>query len=255
MGRKKKQETPHQVDLWGNPIEVTTPKPKTGTELIPAEFENQRVRIVVRDGQDWWVAADVCRVLGISNARDAIARLDEDEKTTVANPDGGGHAHTLNLVNQFGLFTLILTSRKPDAKRFKRWVTHEVLPAIRKYGTYSVQPKSRVKKMAKKLGCDESIQSSPSASSTTTAGARSSMSSSVRSPTRTDDQGGAMRPKKAPKTSPVRLTEEAVRWARIASGYTGESMTEYVSRIAVERGRQDSDQYHDKLFPVTGDRA
>jgi prophage antirepressor-like protein len=81
----------------------------------------------------------VCRVLGIGNARDAVSSLDDDEKFTVANTDGkfGPYGHTFNLINESGLYALVFRSRKPEAKQFRKWVTSEVLPSIRKYGYYA----------------------------------------------------------------------------------------------------------------------
>lgn len=95
-------------------------------------------------GNPWFVAADVCGALDIRNTSDAVARLDEDEKrvTTLGTNEGlqtqGLGPQTLNVINESGLYSLILTSRKEEAKRFKRWVTHEVLPSIRKTGSYSL---------------------------------------------------------------------------------------------------------------------
>lgn len=95
-------------------------------------------RIIDRDGEPWFVLADVCAELEISNIGNASARLDEDEKGSIRNPDvtsTGGNPN-LTVINESGLYSLILTSRKPDAKRFKKWVTSEVLPSIRKTGQY-----------------------------------------------------------------------------------------------------------------------
>lgn len=89
------------------------------------------------DGQPWFVAADVCAALDIANSRDAVSRLDADEKG-VANTDTPGGLQRVGVVNESGLYSLILTSRKPQAHAFKRWVTHEVLPAIRQTGGYMV---------------------------------------------------------------------------------------------------------------------
>lgn len=93
----------------------------------------KEVRMVIRDGDPWWVAADVCAVLEISNPTMALERLDEDEKAKLNLGLQGG---ATNVVNEFGLYNLILGSRKPEAKAFKRWVTHEVLPQIRATGSY-----------------------------------------------------------------------------------------------------------------------
>lgn len=98
-------------------------------------FENPsfgQVRTMLREGEPWFVAADVCRVLDISNPTDALRRLDDDERARF-NLGRQGEA---NIINEPGLYSLVLGSRKPEARAFKRWVTHEVLPAIRMYGGY-----------------------------------------------------------------------------------------------------------------------
>ena len=107
-------------------------------ESVPAiefSFEGRPVRSVVKDGQTWFVAADVCAVLEHPNPRQVISRLDDDEKG-VLNVDTLGGAQEMNVVNESGVYSLIFTSRKPQAKAFRRWVTDEVLPSIRKTGRY-----------------------------------------------------------------------------------------------------------------------
>lgn len=104
-------------------------------------YEDTQVRTYTDEtGEVWLVAKDVCKVLGISNARDAIKSLDDDEKMTVDNSDGHsgqrGGAQFFNVINEPGLYKLTFRSRKPNAKTFTRWVTHEVLPSIRKTGSY-----------------------------------------------------------------------------------------------------------------------
>ena len=102
-------------------------------------FESHQVRMVTRDdGEPWFVAADVCDALGLENSRDATKRLDDDEKG-VGSIDTLGGAQDLTVINESGLYSLILGSRKPEAKKFKKWVTSEVLPAIRKSGSYSTE--------------------------------------------------------------------------------------------------------------------
>jgi hypothetical protein len=101
--------------------------------IIPFDFEEQAVRVVMRDDEPWFVAADVCRVLEIQNATDAIKRLDEDEVTL--DTIEGSHRPT-NIINESGLYALVLTSRKEQARRFRKWITAEVLPAIRRHGRY-----------------------------------------------------------------------------------------------------------------------
>ena len=93
------------------------------------------LRVVVQDGEPWFVAKSVCACLGISNSRDAISNLDDDEKGVV-NTDALGENRVVTIVSESGLYNLVFRSRKPEAKSFKRWVTHEVLPQIRKTGGY-----------------------------------------------------------------------------------------------------------------------
>jgi anti-repressor protein len=97
------------------------------------------VRTVVRDGDAWFVAADVCGILSLGRTHDAVRGLDEDERGTDTIRTPGGDQE-VTVINEPGLYSLILRSRKPEAKAFKRWVTHEVLPAIRKTGRYETAP-------------------------------------------------------------------------------------------------------------------
>ena len=101
------------------------------TELAQYTFEGRELRAVLVDGEPWFVAADVCTILGVGNPTQALTRLDEDERTLISN-----EGRDVNAVSEAGLYVLILGSRKPEAKTFKRWVTHEVLPSIRKTGSY-----------------------------------------------------------------------------------------------------------------------
>ena len=94
------------------------------------------VRAVTLEGEPWFVAADVCRALGLGNSSDAIRKLDADEKDGVDLIDPIGRKQNTAIINEPGLYTLVLGSRKPEAKAFKRWITHEVIPAIRKTGGY-----------------------------------------------------------------------------------------------------------------------
>lgn len=94
-----------------------------------------QIRALMRDGEPWFVAADVCRVLDIVQNRNAVARLDDDEKG-VCLMDTLGGKQEMTIINEPGLYSLVLGSRKPEARAFKRWVTHEVIPAIRKTGGY-----------------------------------------------------------------------------------------------------------------------
>lgn len=98
-------------------------------------FENEafgKVRTLNLNGEPWFVAVDVCSVLDLSNPTIAVSRLDEDERAKF----NLGRQGDATIVNEPGLYTLVLGSRKPEAKAFKRWITHEVLPNIRKHGVY-----------------------------------------------------------------------------------------------------------------------
>ena len=99
------------------------------------------VRTVTIGDEPWFVAADVCRALEMSNPSVVLGRLDDDEKMTLSSAEGHsgqrGGAQMLNVVNEPGLYSLVLGSRKPEAKAFKHWITHDVIPAIRKTGSYA----------------------------------------------------------------------------------------------------------------------
>ena len=94
------------------------------------------VRITDRDGNPWFVAADVCRILGLVRPENAISRLDDDEKNSTRIEGGNRGNPNGTIVNESGLYSLVMTSRKPEAKAFKRWITGTVLPSIRKHGGY-----------------------------------------------------------------------------------------------------------------------
>lgn len=100
-------------------------------------FENSQfgsIRTVTRDGEPWFVAADLCKALELSNTTVALDRLADDEKSKFNLGLSGGET---NVVNEYGMYALILGSRKPEAIQFQRWVTHDILPAIRKTGRYA----------------------------------------------------------------------------------------------------------------------
>ena len=103
-------------------------------------FENEQfgiIRVIEKDGEPWFVAADVCRVLDLEDTGRATARLDNDELTRIKIVSGGQGREVI-AVNEPGLYSLVLGSRKPEAKAFKRWITHEILPTLRRTGSYSV---------------------------------------------------------------------------------------------------------------------
>jgi len=108
-------------------------------------FENSefgQVRTLIKDGQPWFVAKDVAEILGYANPRDAISKHVDVEDKGVANCDTLGGKQELTIINESGLYALVFGSRLETAKRFKRWVTSEVLPALRKTGAY-IMPQSR----------------------------------------------------------------------------------------------------------------
>lgn len=101
-------------------------------------FENEtfgKVRTLTIGGEAWFVAADVCKALDLGNPSMTVERLDDDEKG-ISTIDTLGGKQRMAIINEPGLYSLVLSSRKPEAKAFKRWITHEVIPAIRKYGGY-----------------------------------------------------------------------------------------------------------------------
>lgn len=101
-------------------------------------FKNEEfgeIRTLEINNEPWFVAKDICEILEIKNSRQALTRLDEDEKADVILNDGSQNRN-MSAVNEYGLYNLILASRKKEAKEFKRWITHEVIPSIRKHGGY-----------------------------------------------------------------------------------------------------------------------
>jgi anti-repressor protein len=100
-------------------------------------YQQKQVRTVIIDGEAWFVVRDVCEVLTISNDRDALTKVDKEDVGKADTLTNGG-LQKMNIVNESGLYALIFMSEKESAKSFKRWVTHEVLPSIRKTGAYSI---------------------------------------------------------------------------------------------------------------------
>lgn len=113
-------------------------------DIMPFQFENHPIRIVTdNNGNPWFNANDVCGALGYANPRDALAlHVDPDDVGKRDTIDKLGRTQSTNHINESGIYSLIFGSKKPEAKRFKRWVTSEVLPTIRKTGQYSVGPKT-----------------------------------------------------------------------------------------------------------------
>jgi len=119
---------------------VAPSAPERGQGLQAFNFEGAEIRTVLVDGELWWVARDVCTVLGVAQAGRAVEGLDEDEVSTTHVTDSMGRQQETFIINEPGLYSLILRSRKPQAKAFKRWITHEVIPAIRRTGSYTAAP-------------------------------------------------------------------------------------------------------------------
>ena len=120
------------------------------------DFHENTVRVIMCDGEPWWVAKDVCDALGINNSRKAVNALDDDEKNSVTISYGNRGNPNMTVVSESGLYSLIFRSNKPAAKKFKRWVTHEVLPQIRRTGMYAMnnvikQLSSEVDELHKKI--------------------------------------------------------------------------------------------------------
>ena len=116
-------------------------------------FENHEVRSLLINSEPWFVGKDVADVLGYKNQRDAISNhVDSEDKNTVAIHDGNTRGNpNQTIINESGLYSLVLSSKLPSAKKFKRWVTSEVLPALRKTGQYQVKELSGSELMAKAL--------------------------------------------------------------------------------------------------------
>lgn len=117
---------------------VAGDRPDPSAPFDVFHFDGYMVRTITGpDGEPWWLAADACGVLELGHVGSALRRLDDDEKGVLSVPTLGGNQDK-SIINESGLYSLIMTSRKPEAKRFKKWVTSEVLPALRKKGSYSI---------------------------------------------------------------------------------------------------------------------
>lgn len=116
-------------------IPVDTSIPAQNPQLSTFKFGDQQIRVIDKDGQPWFVAVDLAKALGYHNTHDAGRLLDDDEKGAHIVRTLGGK-QKLVIVNESGMYALVLKSRKPEAKPFRRWVTSEVLPSIRKNGSY-----------------------------------------------------------------------------------------------------------------------
>lgn len=108
---------------------------QTQTAMQIFEYQGNEVRTIQHGDEVWWVLRDVCRVLGMTTPAKVARRLDDDEKGVSQIHTPGG-TQEVTIVNEPGLYSVILRSDKPEAKAFKRWVTHDILPSIRKHGAY-----------------------------------------------------------------------------------------------------------------------
>lgn len=107
------------------------------SEVSLFDFGGAEIRGLALDGRPWLIARDLCAALGLSNASQALATLHDDEKGVTTNDTPGG-PQQIAIVNEPGVYRLIFRSRKPEAEQFKRWIFHDVLPAIRETGTYQL---------------------------------------------------------------------------------------------------------------------
>ncbi len=107
-------------------------------------YNMNKVRTVLKDDEPWFVLKDVCEILDIGNSRMVSERLNDDEKNSVSITDGNRGNPNFTVVNESGLYNVIFLSRKVEAKKFKKWVTSEVLPSIRKTGSYIQTPKTYI---------------------------------------------------------------------------------------------------------------
>lgn len=118
--------------------EQTSPMIVGTTEVFTFSLEKAPIRVQLINGEPWFVAKDICQILEIEKHRDAVSRLDDDERGSVVVDTLGG-SQKMTAVSESGLYLLIFQSRKPEARKFRRWVTSEVLPSIRRKGYYVVK--------------------------------------------------------------------------------------------------------------------
>ncbi|WP_303229193.1 BRO-N domain-containing protein [Comamonas kerstersii] len=127
-------------------------------DITPFNFGAHAVRVITRNNQPWFVANDVCQALGYTNPRKAVAdHLDDDEKGVTSSDTLGGKQQ-LTIISESGLYALILRSRKPEARKFAKWVTSEVLPTIRKTGSYQSNTQSQRTALAHQLASQATAQ-------------------------------------------------------------------------------------------------
>jgi len=118
-------------------------------------FEGHNLRVTGTPDEPWFVAKDVCDAIGVGNSRQALSYLDDDEKGVISNDTPGG-TQDLSTINESGLYSLVLRSRKQEAKVFKKWITSEVLPSIRKRGSYGVTQQPMTREQRLQIGLEAS---------------------------------------------------------------------------------------------------
>ena len=111
------------------------------SELKIFNYKNNEVRTTIQDGEVWWVLKDVCKILGLNDVHKVALRLEKDERNQIPVTDNLGRQQNTTIINEPGLYKVILRSDKPEAKNFMNWITHEVLPSIRKHGAYITSAK------------------------------------------------------------------------------------------------------------------
>jgi prophage antirepressor-like protein len=122
-------------------------------DLLCFDFNEQAVRVILIDAAPWWVAADICAILGLGNVTMAIRKLDNDQ-ITLNQIEGASNGKPVNLVSESGLWTLVLRSDKPQAVAIRRWLTGEVLPALRRTGRYAMPGADQLDDEAPAAGMD-----------------------------------------------------------------------------------------------------
>lgn len=109
--------------------------------IVPFDFQGHNVRVVIIDGEPWWVIVDVCKALEIENTYQVAQRLENEDTRQARVLDARGIEQNANVVNEAGLYEIIIRSDKPNAKPFRRWVVKDVLPSIRKTGKFEIEQK------------------------------------------------------------------------------------------------------------------
>lgn len=132
-----------------NPLDFIDTKELKNGNKFTFDFGPAKVRGCMKNGELWLVAKDICDAIEISNAREALVNIPKDELTSVSLTSGG-QIREMNVLSEPGMYRLLFRSNKPKAESFVRWVTHEVLPSIRKKGVYVLE--SRVAELSQKVG-------------------------------------------------------------------------------------------------------